>query len=294
MRPWISYLRMSSLLSMYASQHIHLILLQHWFCTLASWLKFSNSWRCFYSQIMVMAIVCTSVNLCLPYWWHQRSMSSLSLLNGLPPSAVLPYTYWSCSWQLASSLRGSGVVSLIPFVPVFITPLLTRVPVLSEPKQVVVHGTDCEVFLISNKFHLNTDWSFGHQMLLSIIGLGKPILCWLNTIDWLISWRSVVTGVCAYTLSYDSGQLSLIAPKYVSCSGDQPYVRLFCITSRKNVSLIPWSRLFRTRTPRYSRFHDKTTNPFRMMFCLSTAACDISITAVLCYLLHGNRTGSRS
>ena len=32
----------------------------------------------------------------------------------------------------------------------------------------------------------------------------------------------------------------------------------------------------------------------RMTFCLASAACDISITAVLCYLLHGSRTGFRS
>jgi len=46
--------------------------------------------------------------------------------------------------------------------------------------------------------------------------------------------------------------------------------------------------------PRYSSFDSPSVRPFRMTFCLGAAACDISITVVLCVLLHGSRTGFRA
>jgi len=48
------------------------------------------------------------------------------------------------------------------------------------------------------------------------------------------------------------------------------------------------------RHPRFSRLGGADIHPFKMTFALAAAACDISITAALCYLLHRSRTGIQS
>jgi len=60
------------------------------------------------------------------------------------PSAVLWYMHWSSLWPSASSWRGSGAVSHMPFPPYFHGTVVDVVLVWSGQTQTVVHGTDCK------------------------------------------------------------------------------------------------------------------------------------------------------
>jgi len=83
-RPWMSYQCTPSLLTVYTSLNTDIILPQHWLCTL---LLLTGMFK--YLRMLLFTdsggstCMYISVNLCLPYWRHQRSISSLLLLNGV-------------------------------------------------------------------------------------------------------------------------------------------------------------------------------------------------------------------
>jgi hypothetical protein len=83
-RLWMSYQCTPSLLLVYTSWNIDIILLQHWLCTL--WLltgMFKYLRMFLFTDSGGSTCMYISVNLCLPYWWHQHSILSLLLLDGV-------------------------------------------------------------------------------------------------------------------------------------------------------------------------------------------------------------------
>lgn len=210
-------------------------------------------------------------------------------------STVLPYMHWS-SMTISFFVKRIWSCKSQAIHSYFTGPSLTWVPVWSEPNHKVetgVHCANCKVFPIQINGS-NERWFWTPD---GVIYVGNwyvnPFLPQINRL--ILSSRR---------LDQFLGLVGIRRLLVVNAVTHRTHVFFLqwilalCTSlwhrTPKCALLIPWSRLFRARHPRFSRLSGADIHPFKMTFALAAAACDISITAALCYLLHRSRTGIQS